>query len=136
MIDETRDIIISFSNSLLLDCFKAQFFSFNSNYKRSFNKTQVGFGVNSKGKMTTFLLNSKLQDIYERFVYNKRNQIAHNTLSYQYNTQKMKHMSQNEFIHDNFFTRFAVLILIDKIFITLFKEYLDRFVELDFDTSE
>lgn len=133
IIDNTKKELDSFAECLLFDCFKKQFFSFSSFFKRSFNVNQVGYSVSDKGEVSSILLfNSKLKEIYEEFVYKKRNQIAHNTLSYQYNTQKMTHMNQDMFIHDNYFTRYAVLILIDKIFIALFGEYLDRLVELDF----
>ena len=132
ILTDTKNELDSFADCLLFDCFKKQYHSFVSFYKRTFKVNQVGYSMNN-GKVNALLFNSQLQEIYDKFVYRKRNQIAHNTLSYQNNVQKMKHMCQDEFVHDNYFTRFAVLILIDKIFISLFEKYLERIIELEFD---
>jgi len=65
-----------------------------------------------------------LQEIYKK-VYRHRNRCAHNTLSYQENLPTLKTLSDEDYIYENYFLRYAILILIDKITITLYKKYLD-----------
>jgi len=65
-----------------------------------------------------------LKDIYENHLYKKRNRIAHNTKSYQQNLPTLKTLVDDKYKYDNYFLYFAILILIDNIFIHLYKEYL------------
>lgn len=67
---------------------------------------------------------NKLKDIYDK-VYRHRNRCAHNTLSYQENLPTLKTLSDEDYIYENFFLRYAILILIDKITITLYNKYLN-----------
>lgn len=71
----------------------------------------------------TNLFENILQDRYLQ-LYSHRNRCAHNTLSYQHNLPTLKVMADENYVHDNYFTRFALLILIDEIFIRLYTEYL------------
>jgi hypothetical protein len=63
-----------------------------------------------------------LQDKYT-LLYNHRNRCAHNLLSYQENLPTLKTLFNANYKYDNYFVRFAILILIDKIFIELYKRY-------------
>ena len=65
-----------------------------------------------------------LQEIYKK-VYRHRNRCAHNTLSYQENLPTLKTLSDEDYIYENYFLRYAILILIDKITITLYNKYLE-----------
>ena len=67
---------------------------------------------------------SNLKDIYG-ILYNHRNKVAHNTLSYQQNLPTLKTLADKNYIYENYFIRFAILILIDEIFIALYKKYLN-----------
>lgn len=68
------------------------------------------------------LLENVLQKHYE-LLYKHRNRCAHNTLSYQENLPTFKELYNSEYKYDNYFVRFAILTLIDVIFIKLFQKY-------------
>lgn len=68
------------------------------------------------------LFENILQERYA-LLYKHRNRCAHNTLSYQDNLPTLKELLQADVQYDNYFVRFALLILIDKIFIQLYKKY-------------
>ena len=57
-------------------------------------------------------------------IYRHRNRCAHNTSSYQQNLPTLKTISTPEYIYENYFIRFSVLMLIDGIFVQLYKKYL------------
>jgi len=65
-----------------------------------------------------------LKRIYEEHLYKRRNRIAHNTQSYQQNLPTLKTLVAEKIKYENYFVYFAILILIDKIFIELYKKYL------------
>lgn len=70
----------------------------------------------------TDLLVNVLQDKYT-LLYHHRNRCAHNSLSYQENLPTLKTLYSTNFKDDNYFVRFGLLILIDNIFIELYKKY-------------
>jgi len=65
----------------------------------------------------------KLQLIYE-YLYRHRNRCAHNTKSYQQNLPTLKTLADENYKYENYFVWFAILVLIDKIFIALYENYL------------
>lgn len=65
-----------------------------------------------------------LKMIYEDHLYRHRNRIAHNTLSYQQNLPTLKTLVNENYKYENYFVHFSLLVLIDNIFIELFKKYL------------
>lgn len=67
---------------------------------------------------------NSLKRIYEEHLYKRRNKIAHNTQSYQQNLPTLKTLISENIKYENYFVYFAILILIDKIFIDLYKKYL------------
>lgn len=66
-----------------------------------------------------------LAEIYKDHLYKHRNRIAHNTMSYQNNLPTLNTLMQDNFVYDNYFTYFAILILIDNIFISLYNTYFE-----------
>jgi hypothetical protein len=58
-------------------------------------------------------------------LYKHRNRCAHNTQSYQQNLPTLKTLTNENYQYENYFVRFAILILIDKIFMELYKNYLN-----------
>ena len=64
-----------------------------------------------------------LVEIYDGHLYLQRNRIAHNTLSYQQNLPTLKALFEGDYKYNNYFIYFAILILLDKVFITLFEKY-------------
>lgn len=72
-----------------------------------------------------FKQNSKIATIYSK-LYKQRNRIAHNSISYQHNLPTLKEL-EKELIYDrNYFSWFFCLILIDKIMIYLYEQFLEK----------
>lgn len=66
---------------------------------------------------------SSLKEIYNS-VYRHRNRCAHNTVSYQQNLPSLEMLQSKEYVFENYFVRFAMLMLIDMTFVKLFEKYL------------
>ena len=62
--------------------------------------------------------------MYEQ-LYTHRNRCAHNTLSYQEHPLPFRILSKDNNRYENYFLRFAILILIDYIFTENYKKYLE-----------
>lgn len=65
-----------------------------------------------------------LKKIYENHLHKNRNRIAHNTLSYQQNLPTLKILESDEYKYENHFIWFSILILIDKLLIELYNQYI------------
>lgn len=74
-------------------------------------------GVSGSGSIS-------LKKLYEEHLYRHRNRIAHNTQSYQQNLPTLLTLESEDYKYENYFVHFSILILIDKIFIELYKKYL------------
>lgn len=68
--------------------------------------------------------NNHIRKIYNH-LYRHRNRCAHNIQSYQQNLPTLKTLAEENYQYENYFVRFATLILIDKIFRELYKKYLN-----------
>lgn len=66
----------------------------------------------------------KLREIFERAIEH-RNRCAHNTLSYQRNLPSLDTMEDEQYIFDNYFLRFAVIMIFDGIYMKLYKKYIE-----------
>lgn len=69
------------------------------------------------------ILEECLKKVYES-LYNARNRYAHNTMSYQENLPSLHSLSSPEHKYENIFCWFALLMLMDEIFITLYETFL------------
>jgi len=71
--------------------------------------------------------NINLKDLKEIYkpLYNYRNQCAHNTVSCRDNLPAFTTLQKPDYKCENYFFRFMILIIIDKIFIKLFDKYCD-----------
>lgn len=69
------------------------------------------------------LFENVLQEKYT-LLYNHRNRCAHNTFSYQENLPTLKSLMDENHKYENYFVRFSLLILIDKVFIRMYRRYL------------
>lgn len=58
------------------------------------------------------------------YLYRHRNRCAHNTQSYQQDLPTLQTLNSIGYQYENYFVRFATLILIDKIFIKLYRSFL------------
>lgn len=72
-----------------------------------------------------------LESQYEE-LYRNRNRLAHNALSYQENLPSLKSLQKEDDTSRNYFIWFFILVLIDRIFMELFKLYLKELEENDF----
>lgn len=72
------------------------------------------------------LLGGTLEKVYEA-LYKQRNRCAHNTLSYQQDTITFIEMQDSQMINSNYFSYFAILLLLDKIFTEAFHIYLEAY---------
>ena len=68
-----------------------------------------------------------LKIIYKEHLYKQRNRVAHNTQSYQQNLPTLKTLINDNYKFENYFIWFSILVLIDEIFIKLYKDYLNTF---------
>lgn len=66
-----------------------------------------------------------LKDYYENVVYRHRNRCAHNLKSYQNNLPTLNTLIKPNYEYENYFHMFSVLMLLDEIYIVLYKAYLN-----------
>lgn len=66
----------------------------------------------------------KLREVFDKMIEH-RNRCAHNTLSYQRNLPSCDTMLHPSYAFENYFLRFIILLFFDKIYILLFKKYLE-----------
>lgn len=71
------------------------------------------------------LLCKELHELYMDIVYIHRNRCAHNLLSYQNNLSTLNTLINENFVYDNYYFRFSMLILLDEIFVRLYKAYME-----------
>lgn len=80
--------------------------------------------------VTSFYINTELNlKIKYEELYNNRNKLAHNTLSYQDNLPSLKSLQNESDNSRNYFVWFFILVLIDKIFMDLFQIYMAELEE-------
>ncbi len=111
------------------------------NFKNSYDEyVAMVAGVNEKWIMNDAQLLSKqsnipvaetqatcglaLNEIFEKYIYRERNRCAHNTRSYQHNLPSLKSMMADDYKLQNYFLYMSVLLLLDTIYVKLFKKYL------------
>lgn len=90
-------------------------------FRKLLNNVEAKHFANDKG---TLFSDNSLRNIYDNHLYRLRNRIAHNTQSYQQNLPTLKTLISDDYIYENYFVYFTILVLIDKIFIELYKKYL------------
>ncbi len=69
------------------------------------------------------LLGKELQMFYTDYVYAQRNRCAHNLVSYQNNLPTIKTLVDKNNIYNNYYLYFSILVLLDEIFVRLYKAY-------------
>lgn len=89
-----------------------------ANYLRIWNTlSDMGFAIGDT------LLCKELQDIYTGKIYAHRNRCAHNLTSYQNNLPTLKTLLSDDYVYENYFLYFSILILLDEVFMRLYKKY-------------
>ena len=84
--------------------------------EKNINKDEVIKSIN--------LFDNELMLRYEQ-LYHHRNRCAHNTLSYQQNLPTLDTLRGEEYVYENYFIYFSILILIDEIMMKLYQKYLE-----------
>jgi hypothetical protein len=115
------DITDIFSKTNLLIWAQSNFNEYKEIWK---NIEQKHFANDNKSLFTEINNGISLKKIYENHLYKHRNRCAHNTHSYQQNLPTLKTLADANYQYENYFIRFAILVLIDNIFIALYEKYL------------
>lgn len=115
-------------NSDMIEWQNRQYVYFRDKYDETFKENQIGIDKTS-GAKTYKLFESDLQQLFEKGVYRHRNRCAHNTLSYQNNKPELNSLAEENGKNNNYFFLYALLILMDEIFIKLFRKYIELLQE-------
>lgn len=113
-----RSIEESCGNSLMKAWYAGDYKDFED-YTSMF-KVQELLVWNSKNEQFVALFSGKLLFAYQA-LYNHRNRCAHNSTSYQKNLPKFEVLSGTNAIYENYFIRFYILILLDMLFMDLYR---------------
>lgn len=73
------------------------------------------------------LLGKEFQFLYTDYTYAQRNRCAHNLVSYQVNLPTLKSLLDENYRYHNYYLHFSLLILLDEIFVRLYKVYQKSF---------
>lgn len=128
------DGIINLVKNSTFSLFASKDFSyFYSNYNTFFDNKEFAILKPNKDNddgFNAYLLKGKngkdeLKKYFESIVYRHRNRCAHNLTSYQENLPTLSTLSEKDYDYNNYFFRFSLLILIDEIFIRLYKKYIE-----------
>lgn len=120
----TKDIENLFENSNLVIWAQKNY----NEYKAIWTDVKIQYFAGDKNNIFASMANGvSLIGMYEEYLYKQRNRIAHNTVSYQQNLPTLKTLIGSDYVYENYFLYFSILILIDKIFIELYTQYLQTF---------
>lgn len=87
---------------------------------------------NSPVSYSLFKGESILHNVYANHLYKNRNHIAHNTKSSQQNLPTLERLKSDDYQYENYFLWFSILILIDEVFMELYKVYLETLEQKTF----
>ncbi len=129
LIENVRRNIISVIEGTILSTWEARsFLQFKSNpiviNKEIDHKSFANNTLDNKAKMPCSFLENDLMEYYKTVVYRHRNRCAHNLRSYQNNLPTLKTLMSKNYECGHYFNIFFVLILMDVLYMTLYKEYL------------
>lgn len=117
----TKKIIDLFENSNIAKWQEKRFLLFT---KKSNNfLTTSSFCNYDKKDGNLNLIEQSLN--FENIVYQHRNRCAHNLTSYQTNLPRLSVLIDKNYDYQNYFFRFSILVLLDEIFMKMYKTYLD-----------
>ncbi len=119
MFDPKRDVLRIIENTKVVEGKQREYNYFIRCDKEFSNQY---FVLNTSGKTTVLLFQNMLQKRYEE-LYKQRNRIAHNVISFQDNLPKFSKLVEEDELSRNYFFWFSILVLIDEIFMELYKKY-------------
>lgn len=118
IVNEAKNIICS-----IFDESNLQFWN-SSTYNEFKNYIEQRIGYTDIAQQKN-ILSDTCQKVYNK-LYNYRNRLAHNTVSYQRNFPKLHDLEDEGFGDSNYFVWFYILIIIDKVLIKLYNEFNQR----------
>lgn len=119
LLDDANACIVTIcGNSVMKDWYAADYKDFEE--KTATFKTQELVVWSTDKQKCTALFSGGLLSAFGA-LYNHRNKCAHNTMSYQRNLPKFELLSGQNAVFENYFIRFYVLILLDILFVQLYK---------------
>lgn len=113
-----------YDGSLMSEWQANEYFYFKSTFPSIFSASQIVLSQQSREVSTYSLFQPPIRDMYISIVYRHRNRCAHNTLSYQINKPDLSSLANNDTLNYNYFMRFSLILIIDRIFVVLFEKYL------------
>ena len=132
-----KDLISLIEKSVLSQWDIKKFIFFKSNLKNM--KPSLFLNLNTKKtkknkennknknkeseKNNLSFLEEELKNYYENIVYKHRNRCAHNLKSYQENLPSLKKLQSKDYDNENYFQMFFVLMLMDEIYMLMYKKY-------------
>lgn len=72
------------------------------------------------------LLGGNIEKVYDA-LYKQRNRCAHNTASYQQDMLTLTEMQESQMMNCNYFSYFAILLLLDKVFIESYRMFREAY---------
>lgn len=87
--------------------------------------TPSGESVDLFAKSATLRVAEKSNNLFDAYdkLYRHRNRCAHNLLSYQHHLPTLRMLADPQYKYENYFIRFYVIALIDRIFVDLWEKY-------------
>lgn len=131
LIENIKYTIISIVEGTILSTWEARsFLLFKSKPITVNGKTVNHNSFVNKNNDTYSFLESNLIEYYKTIVYKHRNRCAHNLKSYQNNLPTLQTLSSKNYEYEHYFNMFFILILMDELYMTVYKEYLSIFKSL------
>lgn len=114
------DMTNLFEKSCIAKWQEKEFLFFKKNINAFIKKTSF-CNYNTRESSLNFY---EQTDNYKKIVFDHRNRCAHNLKSYQANSPKFSSLIDENYDYENYFFRFAILILFDEIFMQMYQTYL------------
>lgn len=99
------------------------------NFTKYSQKVIKGCEVAETNKDGLNLFCGSMVKMYESLVYLHRNRTAHNTVVYQQNLPALSTLASKDYYLQNYFSRFALIIVMDEIFLRLYQTYLQVYAQ-------
>ena len=106
--------------SSLLKTWYADYYKDYEEVAASFKTEEIVEWNGNEGKKWRGLFKGNLKLAFDA-MYSHRNRCAHNSTSFQQNLPRFEVLSGANAIYENYFVRFLVLILLDKLYMSLYK---------------
>ncbi len=119
--DIKNSLINEFENSLWVQWMPREYIYFKHNIG------QLGDAQVFQSILLGDIKNNSLGRDYEYVVYLHRNRCAHNLISYQENLPQLNTLISPFHCYENYFYRYNILVVLDEIFMLLFKTYLKEY---------